>query len=101
MAQYMQWFSVEQRMPDEELRRYRERYEDGEVSLIVLIKDATFPTELFYDGYSFVDYDGDSYDVTHWMSMPPLPNDCIASFDLEDDFEPEYERLEVLFLPEV
>lgn len=101
MAHYMQWISVEQRMPDEELRVYRERYEDGDVSLIVLIKDAIFPTELFYNGFEFVDYDGDPYDVTHWMRMPPLPKDCVVSFDLEDDFEPEYEKLEVLFLPEV
>lgn len=97
----MQWISVEQRMPDEELRAYRERYEDGDVSLIVLIKDATVPTELFYNGYEFVDYDGDSYYVTHWMSMPPHPKDCVAPIDLEDSFEPEYEKLEVLFLPEV
>lgn len=88
-------------MPDEELRVYRERYEDGDISLIVLIADATVPTELFYNGYEFVDYDGDSYYVTHWMRMPPLPKDCAAPIDLEDSFEPEYEKLEVLFLPEV
>ena len=101
VALYMQWFSVEQRMPDEELFRYRERFPDGDINLIVLIKGASVPTELYYNGYDFVDIDEDIYSVTHWMCMPPLPNDCVASLDLEDDFEPEYEKLEVLFLPGV
>ena len=101
---YLRWIPVTERMPDIELREYRDRYgEHVDREFIVFINGAEQSTMLTYDGRGFYleevfDQDNDDrdyYDVTHWMVMPPAPWKCLVSVDLDDDFKPEYELLEV------
>ena len=49
---YMKWVSVEDRLPDEELRMLRSQWQCSDnIELIVFIKGADIPTVLEYDGY--------------------------------------------------
>lgn len=110
--QYLRWIAVDERLPDEELRLYRQEY--GEYAcpeFIVYINNSVSPTFLLYDENGFF-AENDSYspwdegdaserdyypDVTHWMNMPPTPNECRIDIDLRDSFKPEYEMLEVIY----
>lgn len=106
---YLQWVPVSARMPDEELRGYRAKYGQYAVrEFVVYISGAAVSTVLWYDGRGFYSSDGDEPwdedddgreyydDVTHWMSLPPVPDECKVAIDLGDTFEASYEMLEVI-----
>lgn len=94
---YMKWVSVEERRPDEELRKFKERFPgENEVGVIVMVVGAQVPYHLYYDGESFFDNTGESYSITHWMELPPTPYECKIVIDLEDDFEVDFELLEAI-----
>ena len=99
MAKYLRWIPVTERLPNEELVAYNEKYGEHEcVGVIVLIKDAKVPYHLYWNGDYFVDENGEEYDVTHWMQMPPHPKDCLINMDLDEDISANYEEIEVLML---
>lgn len=99
---YMRWIPVSCRTPDEEYRKYRERYPFSEFEVIVFIEGASIPTFLGYDGTGFyvINLDGEYEDemdylcVTHWMMMPPSPAECMVHQDLGDQIEANFELLE-------
>lgn len=97
---YMKWVPLIDRHPDTELREYRARYgETADIELIVLIKGEEIPTVLAYDGIGFFipgDEDREYYSITHWMHMPPRPDECLIDIDLGDKIEADYEMLEVI-----
>lgn len=94
---YMKWVSIEDRLPDEELRRFKERFPcENEVGVIVMLKGAQVPYHMYYDGESFYDNEGESYDITHWMELPPAPSECMVKVDL-GSFEPDFELFEAIF----
>lgn len=106
---YMQWVPVSKRRPDEELRAFREKYGRYSVrEFIVYIAAAAVSTVLWYDGYGFYSSDGDEPweddaderdyydDVTHWMSLPPVPAECVTVKDLGGDFTVEFDKLELI-----
>lgn len=96
---YMKWIPVEHRLPDDELRVYRDKYPYEEsVEVIVLIRDAVMPTTLEYDGTNFISHDGIAYPVSHWMELPPTPDECTINLDLGDQIEADYEALEAIFV---
>ena len=99
---YMQWIPVSERLPVHEFEEYCEKFNDNP-EFIVFIHGALVPTSLSFDGEGFyiaddgyVDGEHDYYVVTHWMRMPPLPEECRVVGDL-GGFTVEYEALEVLF----
>ena len=99
---YMQWIPVSERLPLHEFEEYREEFDENP-EFIVLIQSARVPTCLMFDGRGFYiaddgyeDGDHDYYTVTHWMRMPPLPEECRVVDDL-GEFKAEYEAFEVLF----
>lgn len=98
--QCLKWVSVDDRLPDIELDKFKRRFPDEfEMGVIVMIKDAVVPNHLYYDGERFADL-GDNeyeYEVTHWMELPPAPKDCILAPDLGDDFMPCYEELMAIY----
>lgn len=97
----LQWTPVSQRLPVDELNRYRERYGNWSCQeFIVYIDGAEIPTVLCFDGENFFEEgDGETYyDVTHWMCMPPRPSDCVVDVDLGDQIEANFELLEAIML---
>lgn len=94
---YMKWVSVNDRFPDEELERFKERFPgERDVGVIVMIEGAQVPYHLYYDGETFYDSGNESYNITHWMELPPAPSECLAKVDL-DVFEPNFEMFEAIF----
>lgn len=68
------WIPTSERLPDEELRAYKEKYPKEEcIEVIVMIKGTTDTTTLYYDGEAFEDEYGRPFEVTHWMPMPEPP----------------------------
>ncbi len=70
------WISVKERLPDEELEKYREEWGGEEkLEVIVMIKGAREPTALEYDGECFTYCDGKEYPVEYWQPLPnpPMP----------------------------
>ncbi len=69
-----EWVSVEERLPDEELKRFKELFpEENEVEVLVMIQWADTATTLYWDGEKFYD-EMRSYEVTHWMPLPAPPD---------------------------
>ena len=99
--QYLKWTPVSEGLPSqEEYREYLDRYY-SDPEFIVFIYDALLPTVLSFDGTGFYwegpdDSDRDYYQITHWMKMPPKPEDCLIAVTDFGEFKPEYEALEVL-----
>ena len=99
--QYLRWVAVADRLPLEEFRKYCDKYHFNP-EFIVYIDYASVPTALSFDGTGFYwdgceEDDRDYYEVTHWMMMPPKPEDCLAVADDFGEFKPEYEALELLY----
>lgn len=70
-----EWVSVKERLPDEELKRFKELFPgENEVEVLVMIQGAYTATTLYWDGEKFYD-EMSSYEVTHWMPLPE-PLDC-------------------------
>ena len=68
------WIPTSERLPDEELRAYKEKYPKEEcIEVIVMIKGTTDTTTLYYDGKAFEDEYGRPFEVTHWMPLPDVP----------------------------
>ena len=68
-----EWVSVEEKLPDEELKRFKELFpEENEVEVLVMIQGAYTATTLYWDGERFYD-EARSYKVTHWMPLPAPP----------------------------
>ena len=68
-----EWVSVEEKLPDEELKRFKELFpEENEVEVLVMIQEAYTATTLYWDGERFYD-EARSYKVTHWMPLPAPP----------------------------
>lgn len=101
VVEYLQWIPTSKRLPDAEWEEFQKAFTDPEMGVIVMIKGALIPCHLYYNGYEFTDSDGTEYDVTHWMSLPPPPDKCINTIDLNDNLLPNYEMFEAIFLPEV
>lgn len=102
---YMQWIPASVKMPDAELKAYRQKWgPDSYIEVISFISGAEIPTALGYDGTGFFaindeeydDFDREYYAVTHWMSMPPSPKECIIHIDLGDQIEANFELLEAI-----
>lgn len=99
--QYLKWTPVSEGLPSqEEYHEYYDRYYT-DPEFIVFISDALVPTVLSFDGDGFYwegdgDGDRDYYEVTHWMKMPPKPEDCLVSVGDFGEFKPEYSALELL-----
>lgn len=78
------WIPVTVRLPDKELEEHREKNDEDDLEVIVMIKGAKEPTTLFYDEegeFYGVFEDGETvfYLVTHWMPMPnPPKNDQVC-----------------------
>ena len=69
-----EWVSVEEKLPDEELKRFKELFpEENEVEVLVMIQGAYTATTLYWDGERFYD-EARSYKVTHWMPLPAPPD---------------------------
>ena len=102
---YLQWVPVSCRKPDEEYEAFRTVYPYTDFEVVVFIEGASIPTFLGYDGYGFYqidpredeEEDKSYFCVSHWMSMPPLPHECLVDVDLGDQIEANFELLEVLF----
>lgn len=70
------WIPVTERLPDEELWAYQERYGQDNMEVLVMIKGAKAATTLYYDADGdFSDDNGDTWLVTHWQPMPEPPED--------------------------
>ena len=70
-----EWVSVEEKLPDEELKRFKELFpEENEVEVLVMIQGAYTATTLYWDGERFYD-EARSYKVTHWMPLPKSPKE--------------------------
>lgn len=69
------WTASDVAMPDKELAEYTARHpeEGGVVEVLVMIRGATEPTVLLYDGEGFTDLNGDQYTVDFWQPMPRPP----------------------------
>ena len=68
-----EWVSVEERLPDEELKRFKELFLwENAVEVLVMIQGAYTATTLYWDGERFYD-EARSYKVTHWMPLPAPP----------------------------
>lgn len=94
---YIKWVSIDDRFPDEELRRFKERFPgECDVGVIVMIEGAQVPYHLYYNGEIFCDSTGESYSITHWMELPPVPSECMVKVDL-GSFEPDFEMFEAIF----
>lgn len=99
MSRYLRWIPVTERLPDEELAAHRAKFGAHEdVGVIVLIEGAAVPYHLYYNGSEFVTDNGDTYDITHWMELPPHPKDCLLSADLDANISANYEEIEVFIL---
>ena len=71
----MKWIPVSERLPDEnDVAEYIEKYSYAP-EFLVMIKGATEPTVLLYDGELWSCDLGQTYDVTHWMPLPELPKE--------------------------
>lgn len=69
-----EWVSVEEKLPDEELKRLKELFPgENEVEVLVMIQGAYTATTLYWDGEKFYD-EMSSYEVAHWMPLP-APSD--------------------------
>ena len=68
-----EWVSVEERLPDEELKRFKELFLwENAVEVLVMIQGAYTATTLYWDGKKFND-EMSSFEVTHWMPLPAPP----------------------------
>lgn len=69
------WTASDVVLPDEELAAYNARHpeEGGVIEVLVMVRDATEPTVLLYDGESFMDQNGERYKVDFWQPMPQPP----------------------------
>ena len=69
------WTASDVALPDEELAAYNTRHpeEGGVIEVLVMVRDATEPTVLLYDGESFMDQNGERYMVDFWQPMPQPP----------------------------
>ena len=75
LTQPNEWVSVEEKLPDEELKRFKELFpEENEVEVLVMIQGAYSATTLYWDGERFYD-EARSYKVTHWMPLPKSPKE--------------------------
>lgn len=69
------WISTKVRKPDEEYKAWRAAGHPDNPQFIVFIRYAQLSTCLDYDGERWLDDFGDTYDVTHWMNMPEIPEE--------------------------
>ena len=69
------WVSIDVGRPEKELAEYSARHpeEGGVVEVLVMVRGATEPTVLLYDGENFTDTNGDTYKVDYWQPMPLPP----------------------------
>jgi len=69
------WISVEDRLPTITKEIIETELDDEVPMYIVMIKGATIPTALCYDGETWHEYFDRSivYDVTHWQPLPSPP----------------------------
>ncbi len=69
------WTASDVALPDEELAAYNARHpeEGGVIEVLVMVRDATEPTVLLYDGENFMDQNGERYKVDFWQAMPQPP----------------------------
>lgn len=78
------WIPTSERLPDEELRAYKEKYPKEEcVEVIAVIQGSSDSTVLTYDGEYFEDFYGNAYSVSHWMPMPEAPKET-ESLEVQD-----------------
>lgn len=67
-----QWIPVEKRLPEQYMIvGYDGEFEPMEFN--VMIKGAELPATLCFNGKNFHNWDGQIYDVTHWLPMPEPP----------------------------
>lgn len=81
------WISVKERLPDEELAEYKEKYGgEKELEVLVMIEGAKEPTVLSYDGEEFHYYDGKVYPVGCWqpLPLPPITAKTLLDFNEVD-----------------
>lgn len=69
------WVSVDERLPIKEMEEYRAKYNGEDPEFIVMIKGASEPTCLTFNGRKWITEIGDPYTVTHWMSLPRTPKE--------------------------
>lgn len=70
------WISVEERLPDKELKEYQRMNHGGDrIEVIVLIEGTDEATTLDYNGEDFVNDWNDPFVVTHWMPLPRPPKE--------------------------
>ncbi len=74
-AAHRLWTPSDVAMPDRELAEYTARHpeEGGVVEVLVMVRGATEPTVLLYDGENFTDTNGDRYAVDYWQPLPLPP----------------------------
>lgn len=78
------WIPTSERLPDEELRAYKEKYPKEEyVEVIAMIRGSSDSLVLTYDGEYFEDFYGNAYSVSHWMPMPEAPKET-ESLEVQD-----------------
>lgn len=71
------WISVEERLPDKELKEYQRMNHGGDrIEVIVLIEGTDEATTLDYNGEDFVNDWNDPFAVTHWMPIPQPPKEA-------------------------
>lgn len=71
------WISVEDRLPDKELKEYQRMNHGGDrIEVIVLIEGTDEATTLDYNGEDFVNDWNDPFVVTHWMPLPQPPKEA-------------------------
>lgn len=69
------WIPVSERLPDEnDVAEYIEKHSYAP-EFLVMIKGATEPTVLQYDGELWSCDLGQTYTVTHWMPLPKPPKE--------------------------
>lgn len=71
------WISVEDRLPDKELKEYQRMNHGGDrIEVIVLIEGTDEATTLDYNGEDFFNDWNDPFVVTHWMPLPQPPKEA-------------------------
>ena len=69
------WIPVSERLPAEWWHKGDDMHAEGPMEFIVFIEGALVPTVMYFNGESFIDWYGISYNVTHWMPLPEPPKE--------------------------